>query len=244
MRILAMETATPIASVALLEGDRLVREIMESVPRRHLEWLAPSIARILGDAGWRPGDVEAVAVSIGPGSFTGLRIGVATAAAWARASDLPVVASSTLETVAEGLDARGLICPVLDAGRGEVAGALFERNGTPRRVLDDLVGPVHVLLSRLPRDRAVVFAGDAIARHGEALRGHPQAVFAPEPQWIPRAAMTGRLAWRRLSRGDHDDPYRLKPFYARGAGITLGKGVPPGAAAEEMRSAVEEGEGR
>jgi len=244
MRILAIETATPVASVALLERDRLVREVIESVPRRHLEWLAPSIARLLGELGWQPADVEAVAVSIGPGSFTGLRIGVATAAAWARARDVPIVAASTLETVAEGVDAHGLICPVLDARRGEVAAALFERNGTLRRVLDDLVGPVEVLLSRLPRDRAVVFAGDAIAHHGEALRGHPKAVFAPQDQWIPRAAMAGRLAWRRLSRGDRDDPYRLRPVYARGAGITLGKGVPPGASAEEMRSAVEEGEGR
>ncbi|MGH2398477.1 MAG: tRNA (adenosine(37)-N6)-threonylcarbamoyltransferase complex dimerization subunit type 1 TsaB [bacterium] len=244
MRILAIETATAVASVALLEGDRLVREIMESVPRRHLEWLAPSIARILHDAGSRPADVEGVAVSTGPGSFSGLRIGVATAAAWARVRNVPVVACSTLETLAEGLDARGLLCPVLDARRGEVAGALFERNGTLLRLLDDSVGPVQELLARLPRDRAVVFAGDAIAHHGEALRGHPQPVFAPAAQWIPRASMTGRLAWRRLSGGHHDDPYRLKPRYARGAGITLGKGVPPGASAEEMRAAVEEGEGR
>lgn len=244
MRILAMETATAIASVALLESDRLVRELMESVPRRHLEWLAPSIARILDEAGWRPADVQAVAVSIGPGSFTGLRIGVATAAAWARARDLPVVGSSTLETIVEGVDAQGLICPVLDVRRGEVAGALFERNETPRRVLDDILGPLDVLLSRLPGDRAVVFAGDAIARHSEELRRHPRGIFAPPRQWVPRAAMVGRSAWRRLSRGDHDDPYRLKPVYSRGAGITLGKGVPPGASAEEMRSAVEEGEGR
>ncbi len=165
--------------------------------------------------------MQAVAVSRGPGTFTGLRIGVATAAAWARAAGVPLVATSTLETVAEGLEVEGLVCPVLDARRGEVAGALFERNGAPARVLEDLVAPVEALLSRLPKDRAVVFAGDALSRYAEALRAHPGAAFAPERQWAPRAAMTGRLAWRRLARGEHDDPYRVAPIYARGAAITI-----------------------
>jgi len=220
MRILAIETATASGSVALLERDQVITEVVETVPQRHLEWLAPAIENVLRAARWRPADVQAVAVSRGPGTFTGLRIGVATAAAWARASGVPLVATSTLETVAEGVEARGLVCPVLDARRGEVAGALFERNGTPRRVLEDLVGPVEALLTRLPKDRSVLFAGDALERHAEALRAHPRAAFAPPHQWVPRAAMTGRLAWRRLARGDHDDPYLVAPIYARAAALT------------------------
>lgn len=221
MRILAIETATASGSVALLERDRLVSDLAEAVPQRHLEWLAPALGRLLRAAGWDPADVEAVAVSVGPGSFTGLRIGIATASAWAHARRVPLIAVSTLEAVAEGVEVQGLICPVLDARRGEVVGALFERNGAPRRVLADLVAPVDALLARLPQDRAVVFAGDAIARHAGALGAHPRAQFAPPEQWSPRAAMTGRLAWRRLSRGERDDPYRVAPLYARGAGITV-----------------------
>lgn len=217
MRILAIETATADGSVALLERDRPVVEVGDRVPQRHLEWLAPAIARALREAGWRPGDVQAVAVSRGPGTFTGLRIGVASAIAWARAAGIPLIATSTLEAVAEGVEADGLVCPTLDARRGEVAGALFERHGVPARVLDDLVAPVEALVSRLPKDRAVVFAGDALARYAEALRAHPRAVFAPAAQWAPRAAMSGRLAWRRLARGEHDDLYRVTPIYARGA---------------------------
>jgi len=217
MRILAIETATAVGSVALLDRGDVVGEVVEAVPQRHLEWLAPAIDGALRAAGWTPQAVQAVAVSRGPGTFTGLRIGVATAAAWARAAGIPLVATSTLETVAAGLEVEGLVCPVLDVRRGEVAGALFECNGAPRRVLDDLVAPVEALLARLPKDRPVVFGGDALVRYAEALRAHPTARLAPAHRWNPRAATTGRLAWARLARGDHDDPYRIAPIYARAA---------------------------
>jgi len=217
MRILAIETATAEGSVALLEQDRLMRQVVAPVPQRHLEWLAPAIEQVLRAVGWRPADVQAVAVSRGPGTFTGLRIGVATATAWARATGIPVVAVSTLESVAAGVEAKGLVCPVLDARRGEVAGALFEVDGAVRRVAEEVVVPVEALLAELPKDRAVVFAGDALARYGEVLRRHPGARLAPADRWAPRAVTAGRLAWARLARGDHDDPYRVVPVYARPA---------------------------
>ena len=104
MRILAIETATSLGSVALLEGDRLVRSIEEEVPRRHLEWLAPAIRRLLSEGAWAPAQIEAVAVSRGPGGFTGLRIGIATAVAWARARAVPAVGVSTLAALAVGVE--------------------------------------------------------------------------------------------------------------------------------------------
>lgn len=244
MRILALDTSTSTASIAVLDGERVVREVMESVPQRHLEWLAPSIATILGDAGWRAKDVEAVGVSVGPGGFTGLRIGVATAGAWAHARKVPVVALSTFEVIAEGVEGQGYICPVLDARRGEIAGSLFERNGVLTRVQSDFVGPVNALLDRLPANANVILAGDALTKYGTEISKDPRAVIAPRQEWIPRASVAGRLAWRRLSRGERDDPYRLRPIYARRTAFTLGKGIPPGVDAEELRSAVEEGEGR
>lgn len=217
MRILAIETATASGSVALLERARVIAERAEYVPQRHLEWLAPAIRHVLTEAGWRPCDVAALAVSIGPGSFTGLRIGIATASAWAHARRIPIVGVSTLETLAAGVGAAGVICAVLDVRRGEVAAALFERNGALRRLDDDFVGSVDALLARLPRDRPVVFAGDGARRYGETLRGHPAARVAPEDEWIPRASVTGQRGWERLERGDGDDPYLLHPIYARAA---------------------------
>jgi tRNA threonylcarbamoyladenosine biosynthesis protein TsaB len=222
MRILAIETATAQGSVALLEDDRPAAQVAEAVPQRHLEWLAPAIDRLLRTVAWRPADVEAVAVSRGPGGFTGLRIGVATALAWARALEIPLAAVSTLEALAAGTAARGLVCPVLDARRGEVAGALFERDGATARLLDDRVAPVDALLAALPAGRPVLFVGDAVARHADVLARHPQATFAPPDQWAPRAAAVGAVAWRRLRRGERDDLYHVTPVYARGAALAAG----------------------
>ena len=223
MRILAIETATPAGSVALLDGHQIVREVTEHVPQRHLEWLAPAIAAILESSGWRPEEVEGVAVSLGPGLFTGLRIGIATAAAWAYARGVPVVGVSTLEVVAAGTvaaGATGLICPVLDARRGEVAFALFEWKPLAMRVLSDTIGPVSTLLQRMPEGRSVTFTGDGVPRILDAIRSRPLTVIAPEGSWHPRATFVGAVALGRLAHGDRDDPYLLRPVYARGAGIT------------------------
>ena len=223
MRILAIETATSVGSVALLDGHEVVREIIEQVPQRHLEWLAPAIARALESSGWGPDDVAGVAVSLGPGLFTGLRIGVATAAAWAYARRVPIVGVSTLEVIAAGTvaaGAEGLICPVLDARRGEVAFALFE--GMPRvvRVVGETIGPVSALVDRMPEGAAITFSGDGIPRIHDAIRTRPRTVIAPEATWSPRAAFVGAIALGRLAHGDHDDPSLLRPVYARGAGIS------------------------
>ena len=220
MRILAIETATSLGSVALLEGDRLVRSIEEEVPRRALEWLAPAIRRLLSEGAWAPAQIEAVAVSRGPGGFTGLRIGIATAVAWARARSVPAVGVSTLAALAVGVEGAGAICPMLDARRGEVAAALFSRNGVePRRLRDDLVAPLDQILASLAGEEPITFAGDALAKYAGAITARLglRAIIAPEAQWAPRAAHVGRLARQRLARGEHDDLYHLWPVYARAA---------------------------
>jgi len=215
MKILAIETATSLGGVALLEDADVVAQLSELVPQQHLEWLAPAIARVLAAAGWTPAQVGAVAVSTGPGSFTSLRIGLATAAMWARARDIPVAGVPTLAAVAMGTQAQGLVCPLLDVRRGEVAAALFVRDGGLRRMTDDAVGPVAQVLGKFPAT-GITFSGDALARYAEtvvALR--PGASLAPRACWYPTAAAVGRLGWERLSRGEHDDLYRLWPVYVR-----------------------------
>jgi tRNA threonylcarbamoyladenosine biosynthesis protein TsaB len=235
MRILAIETATAHASVALLDGGALVREAAASVPQGHLEWLAPAIASLLEAAGWGPMDVDAVAVSTGPGTFTGLRIGISTAAAWAYARGVPVVGISTLEVLAEGTAAAtsgdDLICPVLDARREEVAFALFECRPRAARILDDAVGPVPALLARMPADRQIIFSGDGVPRLAGEIHLRPEWHPAPETVWSPRAAVTGAVGWRRLARGERDEPHLLRPVYARAAGITPSPWTSPGDAA-------------
>ncbi len=215
MRILAIETATSLGSVALLQDGDVVAQLSELVPRQHLEWLAPAMARVLAGAGWTPMQVNAVAVSTGPGSFTSLRIGIATAAMWARAREIPAVGVPTLAAVALGTQANGLVCPMLDVRRGEVAAALFARDGGIRRMMDDVVGPVAQVLQGLPAT-GITFSGDALTRYADAVTAlRPGAILAPRTDWYPTAVSVGRLGWERLARGEHHDLYRLWPTYVR-----------------------------
>lgn len=215
MVILAIETSTSLGSVAVLKDGDAVAQINESVPRRHLEWLAPAIRRLLDGAGKTPAQIEAVVVSIGPGSFTSLRIGIATAAMWARALGIPAVGVPTLDVVALGTRANGPVVAMLDVRRGEVAAAAFSRDGDLRRLTPDLVGPVPAVLAGLPPQR-ITISGDGLERYADAVTSaRPDAVLAPRDQWYPTAASAGRLGWARLVRGERDDLYRLWPVYVR-----------------------------
>ncbi len=219
MRILAIETATPIGSAALLTGPEVVAEAQAPAPMRHLEWLAPAIQGMLQATGWGVEDVEGIAVSRGPGSFTGLRIGMATAAAWARARAVPIVGVSTLEAIAAGIDGQGTICVMLDARRGEYVAAVFKRTGGDLvRLTPDAVGGLTAALATVPVIGSVVFAGDGLAQTWAEVeqRLGPRAAAAPPEQWIPRARAVGGLGLRRLAAGETDDPYLLLPAYTRG----------------------------
>lgn len=213
--MLAIETATSLGSVALLEDGAVVIQRSESVPQHHLEWLAPAIHQVLDSVGWTPAQIDAVAVSTGPGSFTSLRIGIATAMIWARSRGLPAIGVPTLAAVALGTQAEGLVCPVLDVRRSEVALALFTRDGGIRRVMDDVVGPMPQVVTQLPAQR-ITFSGDGLIRYASVVQAaRADAVLAPRDQWFPTATAVGRLAWERLARGEHNNLLELRPMYVR-----------------------------
>jgi tRNA threonylcarbamoyladenosine biosynthesis protein TsaB len=218
MLVLGLETATSYGSVALVGPEGLLAEATALVPMRHLEWLIPAIDRVLADAGVSRTQVEGLAVSQGPGAFTGLRIGIATATAWARASGVPVVGISTLEALAAAAGASGLVVPVLDAKRGEVAAAVFRREDGHHltRVHEDTVLPPEALRGIVPGGEPVLLVGDGLARWPDVIRqAVPGGHLAPPPLWVPRAAVTAALGRERLLSGQRDDPYRLGPVYGR-----------------------------
>lgn len=221
MRILAIETATATGSIALLEGSTLLVEVRAPVPMRHLEWLAPAIAQVLADQDLTPAAVQGIGVSQGPGTFTGLRVGISTAVAWAHARSIPVIGVPTLEVLAFSVQTQGLVCPMLDVRRGEVAAALFSRGDGLTRVMEDIVGSLDQVLDVLPAHGPVVFAGDALERYMERLRHlwGSRALMAPQGQWSPRAAAVGQLAAPRLLRGERYDPLTLLPIYPRPAAV-------------------------
>ena len=219
MLVLGIETATARGSVALVGPGGVVGARAAHVPGGHLEWLIPAVEDLLRATGIAPSGVEGLAVSIGPGGFTGLRIGVMTAVAWAAAAGRRVVGVSTLETIAAALAHQGLVVVALDARRGQVAAAVFRLgDGGPQRLTPDLLVHPAELAAHLPStDATVLLAGDALERHAGALVAAlgPRAAVAPQEHWWPRAEVTAALGRARLTAGDADDPIRLVPRYAR-----------------------------
>ena len=244
MRVLAIETATPVASAALVDAGGVLAARAVRAPMRHLEWLAGAVDGLLRDAGVGPEGVEAVAVGLGPGGFTGLRIGIATAAAWGRARHVPALGVPTLEVLASSASAAGLIVAVVDAHRGEVAAALYRlgQDAEPECLLPAVVAAPEAIVAEmrpvLEREgafhRPLVVAGDGLARHAGALRaalgGLGVRRIVERPDAYPSAETAGRLARPRLLRGARDEAAELLPVYGRRPAVRPWQEsrVPPG----------------
>jgi tRNA threonylcarbamoyladenosine biosynthesis protein TsaB len=217
--LLAFETATRVVSVALLRGGELVGEERAPVGRPAAETLLPTLDALLARCDADVGSVDAFAVSVGPGSFTSLRIGVATVKALAFGSPRPVAPVPTLAALARTAPETGLpVVATLDARRGEVYAAAYEHIGDEPRVL--LAAGVYTpeeLAHRLPPACALV--GEGIAVCGEQLRkrlGSDLRLYPP-PESDPRARHVGALGAALLSRGGGIDSADLVPHYLRRA---------------------------
>jgi len=217
-RLLALETSGPEAGLAVwLDGN--VREARFAHLQQLSRDLAPRIEALLAEAGLAPGDLEAVAVSIGPGSFTGLRIGVATAKGLAYALGVPAVPISTLEALAAEHEAPPdvLVCPVINASAADLFAALYQwQDGRLETRAQELLWPALDLAKLLAASplRTLV-AGDP-GPHREALTeclgGRGSFVGGRAG---PLAATVARLAVAELERGGGVDPHDLAPRYLR-----------------------------
>ena len=210
MRLLAIETSTLAGGVALLDGDRLVGEYLLDVRVTHSERLMAAIDRVLGDAGVTIDDLDAVAVAIGPGSFTGLRIGVGTVKGLAFGRGLPVAAVPTLDAMAAGVPFAALpVCPVIDARKDELYVSRYRWEGSAmRREWEYLAMAPERLRERL--DEPVILVGDA-ARSIVS----PFARVAPVGRRSPSPGCVGQLGLERLARGEGIDAAELVPMYLR-----------------------------
>lgn len=221
--LLALDGATVPASVALLEGDtRLAHRVAPAEPRTDA-WFHPAIDACLQEAAVGIGDVEGFAVTVGPGAFTGIRVGLATGLGLAAPGGLPVCGIGTLEAVAEASGVReGRVAAVLDARRGQVYGALYEMPSRPVPPLEARWGP----RACDPPDFASIVAerapGATIAGNGRRLiAGNLDARSADGLMDGPLAAAAGRLAaraWADAGPGSWPAP---EPYYVRGADVRL-----------------------
>ncbi|MBW3599724.1 MAG: tRNA (adenosine(37)-N6)-threonylcarbamoyltransferase complex dimerization subunit type 1 TsaB [Planctomycetes bacterium] len=213
MRILALETSSTAGSVALLRGDLVAAEASLPTGQRSAQALAPAILETLATAGWRASDVAMIAVTQGPGSFTGLRIGAATAKTLAYALGADLIGVNTLEAIAAQAPPEcGEVWTLLDAHRGQLFAARFRLgdNG-PQAVRDTCVIDVDAWLDAYTSVDWI--AGPGVSR---VLRRLPSdAAIVDEPNWAPRAETVGKLAWRAHQQGRRDDVFAFAPRYYR-----------------------------
>ncbi|NLZ28975.1 MAG: tRNA (adenosine(37)-N6)-threonylcarbamoyltransferase complex dimerization subunit type 1 TsaB [Firmicutes bacterium] len=228
MLILGLDTSTRVCSVALLNGGELVGEYTQNVSKTHSQRLLPLISCLLDDTGTDRKDLDAVAVAIGPGSFTGLRIGIATARALAQGLGLQAVGVSTLRALAENLSGRRIIvCPMLDARRDQVYAALYrpyaESAGGGSADFETLLAPtalsIHELVARLrPFEDRVCFPGDGQARYLTLLHkemGNRYTAISPALA-LNRASSVAVCAARKMKAFPGQYSYfDLRPEYLR-----------------------------
>ena len=206
--VLGIETATSRGSVALCRGGEILGELILVNPRSHSERLLPAIELLLGSASMSVADLAAVAVSAGPGSFTGLRIGVAAAKGLAFSREVPLYGIPSLQVLAANASP-GVknVCAVIDARRGEV---FFSLNGEEARI-----STPGDLAPSLPGQTLVL--GEVPAPLSDVLRKRKkdEIFLAPTHQSIPRAAVVALFGEALLSSGTASEAESLVPFYLR-----------------------------
>lgn len=222
MRLLALETATPAQGVALVEDDRLLAELSYEAKGNRGGLLLPTVDQVLQKAGLAARDLDAVAVSVGPGSFTGLRVGLATAKGLALGSGAMLVGVPTLEALAEGYaHADWTICALLDAYRGEVYMALFRRKGSTLERLspDAVLAPEAVASALVEVEGSIHLIGNGAARYHERLHaalGDRAGMTDEGLRAVPSAAVVARLGLRQFAGGNKPDA-EVAPLYLRRA---------------------------
>jgi tRNA threonylcarbamoyladenosine biosynthesis protein TsaB len=225
MKILAVDTATSGCSVALTDGEHLLAEINLVSTQTHSRHLVGMIVEACRLAGLAVGGMDAYAVVKGPGSFTGLRIGVSTVKGLAEAAGRPIVGVSSLQALAEQASASTpLVCPLIDARRGEVYfstyrmidGVLVERH------LEDVLRPDQILHSI---DAPCTFVGNGAILYRSIIRDNlgDGAYFSLFSAHLIRASTVARLAWNRLRIGNNDEVTHFVPTYVRKSDAQIGR---------------------
>lgn len=217
-RILAIETSGRHGSVAALWGElndaRPIDQIVLTGQQRTAQALAPTLKQLLAESNWSPKEIELVAVAVGPGSFTGLRIGVTTAKAFAYAVGAEVIGVNTLQALAAQVPrSTAPLWTILDAQRQELFAAKFvvgDKFEIRAESEPSIISQDDWLARLRPGERVV---GPALKRL--AARLPPGIIALPEGFWEPIATAVGQIAWQAYQAGQRDDVWELAPNYYR-----------------------------
>ena len=225
MKILALDSSGLVASVALVEDDNMLGEYTVNYKKTHSQTLLPMLDEVAKMIDLDLNSIDAIAVAAGPGSFTGLRIGSATAKGLGLALDKPLIHIPTLEGLAYNLcGIADVVCPIMDARRGQVYAGIYEFDGQKLHILEDQMAvPIEELGEKLKKylkeGRRVTFLGDGVPVHKakiteEILPGEA-VTFAPANMNRQRAASVGTLGMQYYKEGKIETAMEHEPDYLR-----------------------------
>jgi tRNA threonylcarbamoyladenosine biosynthesis protein TsaB len=218
MKILGIDTSTSCGSVGLIDGDSVIEEYLLDIPTTHSERLLSSIEYVLEQAGCSIETLDGWAISLGPGSFTGLRIGVSTIKGLAFATEKPVAGVPTLDALASNISPTPyLICPILDARKGEVYASFYRYDD------EDTLARVSAYQAIRPEDlvkkieEKTIFLGNGVPTYGGYLRNAlpTLAAFVPPPLNLSCGSTVARLGLGRIQKNEVLDLSTFTPIYIR-----------------------------
>ena len=218
MLALAIDTSQEITTIALGRDSQIIAEYTFHSKMTLLRRLLPNIERIIEDAGLQTQDIEAIIAGLGPGSFTGLRIGLTTAKSLAFVMNKPIVGVGTLDAIAKGISPveSELICPMMHARTGEVYWTIFDSKAS-ERLEEYRVSPISEALEAVTRHSASVrFCGSGVSKNIDEIRKvFPNTKIPPLWTDLVRGAALLDLGMARLANGEADDAMSLVPMYVQ-----------------------------
>lgn len=224
MKLLTIDTSTSTCSVSLTIGERVVSEYLFNSEKTPASRLLQLVDTTLGEAGLVVTDLDGIGVALGPGSFTGLRVGVATVKGLALAADKPVTGFSSLAMLAMNLPwAAYPVCPMFDAKKKEIYTALYNCRELPAPVIADCVVSPKDFLENF--DDIIIFVGEGALAYRELIvaRLGDKALFAPSSAHQPRASQGAVMARDAFARGEVIPLAALVPRYIRASEAELAK---------------------
>lgn len=225
MICLAVDTSSKFLCLVLMENDRVLRKYNQNKSRAHGQFLMPAIQKLLKKQGIGLKDLDCLAVNIGPGSFTGLRIGIAAVKGLSLALDIPIISLCSLDLIAFNCRiAQKIICSIIDAKRKQVYGAVFKQVGNNlKRQGKYFLGPIDELLNNL--NSPVLFCGDGVSVYREQIMNHKakDSSFAQEKFWYTDSAVFAKLCYADYLRKKFKQAAEIVPMYLYAHTCTIKK---------------------
>lgn len=219
MKILSLDSSTSSATCSVIEDEKMLGEVTFNYKKQHSVLLMSIIDSLLSNLELTVNDLDGFAVSSGPGSFTGLRIGIATIKGLSQGSGKPFIGVSSLDALAFNMAyTSGIICPIIDALRGNVYTALYNFEGAKlNKLTENLILPLDELIELLKeKDETVCFIGDACPIYREQIQSKlNRSTFAPAHLNVVKASSLGELGINMLEHGEKSDLLSFAPSYMR-----------------------------